>query len=199
MRWVRESLPLARGAKHSGRNVHPEVDAKGTCRTTRGQLKERLPSAHQHHAGGGTPLPAADSGQEHMKILIADDEPAVLDLNCRLMRLAGFEVVPANDGDEAWNAFRSAPFPLVLTDLEMPCMDGFELIHRIRNSPGGKQTQIVVFSGSGRDPAILEALRHTVFEYLTKPDACPRLVETVRRASSAWQQIAAKSDCPALA
>ena len=161
-----------------GENAHPGRGAKRSGRTVR---------------------PTADPGQNHMKILIADDEPAVLDLSCRLMSQAGFEVMAANDGAEAWDAFRSAPFPVVLTDLEMPCMDGFELIHRIRNSPAGEQTQIVVFSGSGGDPAILEALRHTVFEYLTKPEACPKLVEAVRRASCAWQQIAAKPDRPARA
>ena len=116
-----------------------------------------------------------------MKILIADDEPAVLDLNCRLMRLAGFEVVPANDGDEACNAFRSAPFPLVLTDLEMPCMDGFELITQVRENEKFKQIPIIILTTEGKKDMVMKGLTLGANSFLQKPIKPDLMLQEVER------------------
>jgi len=72
-----------------------------------------------------------------MKILVADDYPATLDIYKRVLQRAGHEIVTARNGEKAWEAFRVAvqeltPFGLLMLDVSMPITNGLECAIKIR-------------------------------------------------------------------
>jgi two-component system chemotaxis sensor kinase CheA len=66
------------------------------------------------------------------RLLIAEDSFTSRGLLKTILEAAGYQVATANDGLEAWNALKQAPFDLLVSDVEMPRMDGFTLTSRIR-------------------------------------------------------------------
>ena len=80
------------------------------------------------------------------KVLIVDDDDAIRELVARILEMAGYETCTARDGHEALEQFRAERPDLVVTDLVMPLMDGFELCRRIR---GFSSVPIIVMTGAG--------------------------------------------------
>jgi CheY-like chemotaxis protein len=68
-------------------------------------------------------------------ILVVDDSPDVRELERKLLKFRGYDVVTAGDGIEAWYAVLTGNFDLVLTDIDMPLLDGIQLTRRIRKDP----------------------------------------------------------------
>lgn len=66
------------------------------------------------------------------RVLVVDDSLEVRELECKLLRYRGYDVVTARDGIDAWYAVSSGSFDLVLTDVDMPLLDGIRLIRLIR-------------------------------------------------------------------
>jgi DNA-binding response OmpR family regulator len=104
-----------------------------------------------------------------MHILIADDHAPVLDALARLLEAAGHDVVTADDGGEALDRLAAKYFPLVITDWEMPVLDGLELCRRTRARVGTPYIYIVVITGRGGEDSRLEALRAGADAFLHKP------------------------------
>ncbi len=75
------------------------------------------------------PIPRAMVGWQ---VLVVDDEPDSLDIAKRLMQMAGATVFTANNGEEGLNAVREKHPQLVLTDLSMPVMDGWGMLHALK-------------------------------------------------------------------
>jgi chemosensory pili system protein ChpA (sensor histidine kinase/response regulator) len=89
------------------------------------------------------------SARERRKtILVADDAETVLDVAGRLLREAGFNVILAQDGIEALQQVRERHPDLVLLDLLMPRMSGFDVLREIRQDERVKQTPVVAMSGT---------------------------------------------------
>ncbi|MBN1213660.1 MAG: chemotaxis protein CheV [candidate division Zixibacteria bacterium] len=82
------------------------------------------------------------------RVLIAEDSPAVRSMLVNEMTELGFEVVDVSDGQQAWKAFEDKPFDLVISDVEMPQMDGLALTLKIRQS-GQPDTPVIVYSSIG--------------------------------------------------
>ena len=82
------------------------------------------------------------------RVLVAEDSPAVRAMLVHEMSDLGFEVVDTTDGQRAWDEYQKKPFDLVISDVEMPQMDGLALTLRIRQSdrPG---TPVIVYSSIG--------------------------------------------------
>ena len=72
-----------------------------------------------------------------LKALVAEDEPAMLSLNAGFLRQKGFHVTEASDGERAWDLAESGRFDLVLLDVMMPGMSGWEVCKRVKHSPRG--------------------------------------------------------------
>jgi CheY-like chemotaxis protein len=68
-------------------------------------------------------------------VLVVDDSPEVLELERKLLKFRGYDVVTASDGIEAWYAVLTGSFDLVVTDIDMPLLDGIQLTRRIRKDP----------------------------------------------------------------
>lgn len=91
------------------------------------------------------------SSRERRRILVVDDSPLTREMLVSLVGRSGFDVSEAQDGDEALGKLSQHKVDLVLTDLDMPVLDGFELVARLRAQPETSQLPVVVFSMRGDD------------------------------------------------
>ncbi|MFZ5572806.1 MAG: HD domain-containing phosphohydrolase [Thermodesulfobacteriota bacterium] len=117
--------------------------------------------------------------QDTLKILVIDDEPIVLGVVSEALLHAGFDVLTASDGETGMEIFRREGPVIVLTDINMPGMSGFDLLKMMKKlSPAA---QILVFSGMGTTGDVIEALRLGACDYLYKPLTVEFLIHTVMR------------------
>lgn len=84
-------------------------------------------------------------------MLVVDDVPSVRSVQRAILTAAGYRVLTAADGTEALATLRSRPIELVITDLEMPHMDGIELVRAIRSDPGLTETGVIVLTAHGSE------------------------------------------------
>jgi class 3 adenylate cyclase len=124
---------------------------------------ERIPAPG---AGDDDALaPSAEPG----RILVAEDNEPVRDLLCEYLRSQGHDVVPARDGAEALELLEAGNFDLVMTDIEMPRADGFEVIERLRSDPRGRAIPVIVISGHSGLDGIAHCIKMGAEDYLPKP------------------------------
>jgi DNA-binding response OmpR family regulator len=114
------------------------------------------------------------------RILIADDEPNIVISLEFLMKREGFEVLIANDGEEAVRQIRSERPDLVLLDVMMPKKSGFEVCQEVKSDPGLADVRILMLTAKGRDTEVAKGLALGADAYMTKPFSTKELVERVR-------------------
>ncbi|WP_418648745.1 response regulator transcription factor [Thauera butanivorans] len=114
------------------------------------------------------------------KILIADDEQNIVISLEFLMKREGFEVLVANDGEEAARRIRSEHPDLVLLDVMMPKKSGFEVCQEIKADPAMAAVRILMLTAKGRDTEVAKGLALGADAYMTKPFSTKELVEKVR-------------------
>ena len=102
-------------------------------------------------------------------ILIADDSRPVRRTIEFVLTRAGFVTLTAGDGEEALAVARRECPPVVLLDVEMPRLDGFEVCRRIREDPALVRTWVVMLTANGRPADELRALEAGADRYVTKP------------------------------
>lgn len=109
------------------------------------------------------------AGQKSRKrILVVDDSLTVRELERKLLAHRGFEVEVAVDGMDGWNAVRSGSFDLVVTDIDMPRMDGIELVTLIKKDGGLRNTPVMIVSYKDREEDRRRGLDAGADYYLTK-------------------------------
>ncbi len=114
------------------------------------------------------------------KILIAEDERDIRDLVSFTLRFAGYEVVAASNGEEAVQlALQEIP-DLILMDVRMPRMTGYEACQKIKTEPTVQHIPVVFLSAKGQEAEIRSGLEAGADEYLLKPFAPDQLTERVR-------------------
>ncbi len=111
-------------------------------------------------------------------IMVIDDEAGVRDLLADALKLAGFETVVAADAMIAQTLLRSIKPNLLIVDINMPLMDGFEFIERIRSN--GDNTPALMLSARGDRADITRGLTLGADDYVTKPFGLEELVLRVR-------------------
>ena len=115
-------------------------------------------------------------------ILIAEDDPVSRKLMEMTLRQAGYEVVSAGDGREALALFKERFFPIILTDLEMPEMDGLELCRAIRENPAEGYVYIFLITARDSKKDIIVGLEAGADDYLTKPFDRSELIARLKTA-----------------
>ncbi|GAB7521403.1 hybrid sensor histidine kinase/response regulator [Paraburkholderia sp. 2C] len=101
-------------------------------------------------------------------VLIVEDSLTVRELERKLLEKRGYAVTVAVDGMDGWNALRGASFDLVVTDIDMPRMDGIELVTMIRRDPQLKSTPVMIVSYKDRDEDRRRGLDAGADYYLAK-------------------------------
>src|SRR5512142_1189056 len=113
------------------------------------------------------------------KILIAEDERDIRDLVSFTLRFAGYEVVAVGNGAEAVEAARQEMPDLILMDVRMPRMTGYEACEKMKADPELEKIPVVFLSAKGQDSEIRTGLDAGAAEYLLKPFAPAELTERV--------------------
>ena len=114
------------------------------------------------------------------KILIAEDERDIRDLVAFTLRFAGHEVVAASNGEEAVQLAPKENPDLILMDVRMPRMTGYDACRIIKAEPKLKDIPVVFLSAKGQESEIQTGLEVGAEEYLLKPFAPDQLTERVR-------------------
>jgi two-component system sensor histidine kinase and response regulator WspE len=102
------------------------------------------------------------------RILVVDDSLTVREVERRLLENNGYDVTVAVDGVDGWNTLRLSKFDLVISDIDMPRMNGIELIRRIKSDASLKDTPVIVVSYKDREEDRLRGLDAGANYYLTK-------------------------------
>jgi len=104
-----------------------------------------------------------------MKLLIAEDDPVSRRLLQNYLQKWGHEVVSTTNGTEAWQRFQAEPFPLVISDWNMPEMDGLELVKRIRALPDRGYSYIIVVTDKSQKEDVVTGMDAGADDFITKP------------------------------
>lgn len=115
--------------------------------------------------------------REH-PILVVDDEPMVREVLSRYLVMDGFEVVAASDGEEALDLFTGSEPALVLLDLMLPKVDGYEVFRRIRDQGSG--TPVIMLTARGEEMDRIVGLELGADDYVAKPFSPREVVARVR-------------------
>ena len=113
-------------------------------------------------------------------ILIADDEPNIVISLEYLLQRAGYRVVVARDGQEALDAIAAAEPDLVLLDVMLPRVSGFEVCQTVRENPALAPMRIVMLTAKGRDVERSKGLALGADAYVTKPFSTQDLLAQIR-------------------
>lgn len=113
------------------------------------------------------------------KILIAEDEPDIRDLVAFTLRFAGHDVVAVGNGEEAVKAAPQVMPDLILMDVRMPRMTGYEACEKMKQDPTVAGIPVVFLSAKGQDSEIRTGLDAGAAEYLLKPFAPAELTMRV--------------------
>ena len=116
---------------------------------------------------------------DRKKILVVDDEPQIIRVLRHILSAHGYAVRTAEDGESALEVFREWQPELVLTDLQMPVMNGLELCRRLRRE---SNVLIVILSVRNEEKIIVEALDAGADDYVIKPFATNELLARLRSA-----------------
>jgi len=114
------------------------------------------------------------------KILIAEDERDIRDLVAFTLRFAGYEVFAASNGEEAVDMASKVNPDLILMDVRMPRMTGYEACKIMKEDPELKDIPIVFLSAKGQESEIQQGLDAGAEEYLLKPFAPDQLTARVK-------------------
>ncbi len=115
------------------------------------------------------------------KILIADDEKDILDIMKKSVKRAGYEVVTAKDGEEAWKKVKSELPDVLLLDLTMPKMDGLTVLKNLREDPAmTKWIPVIIISARGEMEDMKKGLDLEADHYLVKPCDMETVLKGIR-------------------
>ena len=115
-------------------------------------------------------------------VLVVEDSPTMRQLIVfALKRIRGFQIVEANDGVDGLKKLSAQKFDLIVTDINMPIMDGLKLVSMVRNDPNYKETPIIVITTEGASEDRERALALGANEYITKPIQTTKILETVKK------------------
>jgi two-component system response regulator AtoC len=117
-----------------------------------------------------------------MRILTIDDESLSLKaITGFLTHQLGHDVTASEDSTEALKLYKANPYPLVISDIRMPVIDGIELTAYIKKLPESRFTDIVLITGYGNMESVVRALRAGAYDYLLKPIDVEELASIVAR------------------
>jgi signal transduction histidine kinase/DNA-binding response OmpR family regulator len=140
--------------------------------------------------------PTQTQGSAPRRILIVEDYPVVAESLKKMLLLAGHEVKVSRDGPSALEQLAIVRPEIILLDIGLPGMDGYEVAQAIRNQPGTESIVLIALTGYGQDEDRLRAIEAGFDEYLTKPVDPVALYSLI--ASAAPKDRAAKTSAPML-
>jgi DNA-binding response OmpR family regulator len=115
------------------------------------------------------------------RILVVEDDPNILMSVEFLLQNAGHAVTTAVDGQQAWAALQTRHADLVVLDVMLPALDGFEICRRIRAHDTLKSAKVIMLSARGETADFEKSMQFGADAYLRKPFGTRELLDTVSR------------------
>ncbi|MCA9393160.1 MAG: response regulator [Candidatus Omnitrophica bacterium] len=118
---------------------------------------------------------------QSLKILVAEDEPDVLNVMCKAVAREGYNVVTAADGEEAWQKIQSEIPDMILLDINMPVKNGFEVLKLVRENPSGDKWQpVIIVSARSELNDIRNSYNLEADHYIAKPCQMDDVLKAIR-------------------
>ncbi len=115
------------------------------------------------------------------RILVADDSPFVLEIVETVLKSEGFEVITANDGMEAWDKIQKEIPDIIIIDVVMPGMNGYEICEKVKADEKLKNLPVMMLTTKAQDKDIELAQASGADLYMTKPFDPDELTGKVRK------------------
>jgi DNA-binding response OmpR family regulator len=115
------------------------------------------------------------------KILIAEDDIDIRELIAISLKFAGYEVIPAADGQQAIDLTVEEHPDLIMLDIRMPRLDGFQVLEQIKARPEFAKTPVVILSAKGQESEIQAGLELGATQYILKPFAPDELIAKIKQ------------------
>ena len=115
------------------------------------------------------------------KILVVDDEIYIVHILDFSLGMEGYEVITALDGEQALERMKAERPDLVVLDIMMPKLDGYEVCKAIKSNPTTKQTPVILLSAKGRNVDQKLGFDVCADDYITKPFSPRKLVERINQ------------------
>ncbi|NDJ22575.1 response regulator [Nostoc sp. B(2019)] len=122
-----------------------------------------------------------------LKILVVDDTPANLEVICETLGDAGYEVITAIDGDRALKRIQTNPPDLILLDVQMPGIDGFETCQRLKADPTTANIPIIFMTALSDTDSKVKGFDLGAVDYVTKPFQEQEMLARVKTQLQLWQ------------
>ncbi|BAL99044.1 MULTISPECIES: response regulator transcription factor [Caldilinea] len=123
------------------------------------------------------------------KVLIVDDEANIVISLEFLMQQAGYEVAIARNGEEALEQIENFRPDLILLDVMLPGVNGFDILQRVRQHASLHELPVIMLTAKGREVEVTKGLALGANAYITKPFSTRNLLEEVRRQLDACRQM----------
>jgi len=127
--------------------------------------------------------------KEYVKILVVEDEAMMRNLLLKILESEGYRVALASSAQEALEILEREKFDLMLSDVKLPGMNGFELLEKVKS--GWDDMAVIVMTGYGDAYTVKEALMKGADEYLSKPFKSHEVSLIVERAY--WRLLSARN------
>lgn len=114
-------------------------------------------------------------------VVIVDDEPAMVDMLTTFLTMKGFQVHGAYTGMAGLDAIERVHPDIVLLDLMLPDIDGFEVCRRLRSRPAYASLPVVIISARAETEAVERAMGAGANAYMVKPLRFPELLEEIAK------------------
>ena len=114
-------------------------------------------------------------------VLVVEDSPTMRQLIVfALKRIRGLNITEANDGVDGLKKISAEKFDLILTDINMPIMDGLKLVSLVRNDPNYKEVPIVIITTEGANEDKERAMAIGANDYITKPIQTTKIIDVTK-------------------
>jgi len=123
------------------------------------------------------------------KVLIVDDEANIVISLEFLMQQAGYEVAIARNGEEALEQIENFRPDLILLDVMLPGVNGFDILQRVRQHASLHELPVIMLTAKGREVEVTKGLALGANAYITKPFSTRNLLDEVRRQLDACRQM----------
>jgi two-component system chemotaxis response regulator CheY len=119
--------------------------------------------------------------RDEYNVLIVEDSPMMRQLLVfALSRVKNLRVTEADDGVDGLRKLAGAKYDIILTDINMPIMDGLKLVKRVRTDPTHRDTPIIIITTEGSEEDRQRAMQLGANAYITKPIQAPQVIAKVR-------------------
>ncbi len=116
------------------------------------------------------------------RVLVVDDHPSVREALRLVLQSCGYECVPVADGAEALEQLSAAHFDVVITDYEMPNMNGLELLRSLSSARPRPPQPVILHTGNANETLVQRAMTAGAYDVLPKPAEAAEVIATIEQA-----------------